>query len=90
MVGLCYTGVQREYRLDSLRDDKEQWIRAIEFLDEEHFCVICCTYAQAKAFQHAQCLEMDLAFKMVQGKTNLFSIEDWCEETKRELAKNIY
>ena len=28
-------------------------------------------------------MEMDLAFKMVQGKINVFSLEDWNADTKR-------
>lgn len=36
-----------------------------------------------KRFTKAQCLEMDLALKMVQGKTNVFSISGWNNDTKR-------
>ena len=32
-----------------------------------------------------QCVEMDLAFKMVDGTTNLFSIAGWNEQTRRIL-----
>jgi hypothetical protein len=68
-----------------LRDSDEQWIRKIHLFDAEHFLIICCTYAQAKAFAQAQCIEMDLSFKMVQGSTNLFSLASWNEDTKRKL-----
>jgi hypothetical protein len=29
-----------------------------------------------------ECIEMDLSFKMVQGKTNIFSIAGWDENSK--------
>ena len=37
---------------------------------------------QAKAFQRVTCIEMDLLFKIVQGKTNLFLIAGWDENSK--------
>ncbi|KAL2043699.1 hypothetical protein ABVK25_012521, partial [Lepraria finkii] len=74
--------VQREFNFDRTRDDKEQWIRSVTFFDDEHYLIICCTYAQAKAFLKVECMEMDLAFKMVQGKINVFSLEDWNADTK--------
>jgi len=78
-------GVLREYTFDRLQDSDKQWIHKIHFFDEDHFLVICCTYAQAKAFVQVQCMEMDLSFKMIQGKTNVFSICGWNEDTKRKL-----
>ena len=83
MLYLCHLGVQREYRFDRLKDSSEQWIRSISFFDDYHYLIICCTYAQAKAFTKVQCLEMDLSFKMVEGKTNVFSLAGWNDDTKR-------
>lgn len=79
------TAVEREFTKSSCRPSHEQWIRAFQwFNNKENFIVICCTYAQAKAFRNAHCLEMDLSFKMVQGKTNVFSICGWQKQTKRK------
>jgi len=77
-------GVQREYAFDRLQDSDEQWIRKIHFFDDENFLIVCCTYAQAKAFTSVQCLEMDLSFKMVQGTPNVFSLATWNEDVKRK------
>jgi hypothetical protein len=71
---------------DRLRDSDQQWIRKILFFDNEHFLIICCTYAQAKAFAQVQCIEMDLSFKMIQGSTNVFSIAGWNEDVKRNIV----
>ena len=77
-------GVQREYAFDRLQDSDEQWIRKIHFFDDENFLIVCCTYAQAKAFTSVQCLHMDLSFKMVQGTPNVFSLATWNEDVKRK------
>lgn len=79
-------GVLREYSFDRLKDSDQQWIRDVYFFDECHFLIICCTYAQAKAFTNVQCIEMDLSFKMVQGKTNVFSISAWNAEAKSKFT----
>ena len=65
--------------LDLTRSNDDQWIREVHFLDEDktQFLIICCTYEQAKLFLEVRHLEMDVAFKMVQGKTNVFSISSW-------------
>jgi len=84
MLNIYLPGVQREYAFDRLRDSDDQWIRKIHFFDEAHFLIICCTYAQAKAFIQVQCAQMDLAFKMIQGSTNVFSICSWNEDVKRK------
>ena len=83
MQRLSVAGVLREFSIDQYKENTEQWIRAIHNFDDEHFLIVCCTYAQAKAFQRVTCIEMDLSFKMVQGKTNLFSIAGWDENSKR-------
>ena len=83
MQSLSKAGVLREFSTDQHKENTEQWIRAIHNFDDEHFLIVCCTYAQAKAFQHVTCIEMDLSFKMVRGKTNLFSIAGWDENSKR-------
>jgi hypothetical protein len=90
IISMDISGVLREYRFDRLRDSDEQWIRKIHYFDDDHYLIICCTYAQAKAFSQIQCIEMDLSFKMVQGSTNLYSITGWNEESKRKYNKYIY
>ena len=79
-------GILREYSFDRLKDSDRQWIRDVYFFDECHFLIICCTYAQAKAFTKVQCIEMDMSFKMVQGKTNVFSISAWNAEAKSKFT----
>lgn len=74
---------------DSRKDCDQQWIREIHHFDDEHFLILCCTYAQAKAFTRVQCVEMDLSFKMVAGKTNVFSIGGWNEDTKRRFYVSL-
>jgi len=80
---LSTAGVLREFSIDQHKENTKQWIRAVHNFDDEHYLIICCTYAQAKAFQRVTCIEMDLSFKMVQGKTNLFSIARWDDNSKR-------
>jgi hypothetical protein len=77
--GLDLAGVLREYEFDQRRNPWEQWIRDVYFFDEDRqqFLIICCTYEQAKLFQAVQYIEMDLAFKMVHGKTNVFTIASY-------------
>jgi hypothetical protein len=69
--------VLREFAFDQRRDNDKQWIREVHWFDETHFLILCCTYAQAKAFIDVKHIEMDLSFKMVNGKTNVFSISGW-------------
>ncbi len=38
--------------------------------------IICCTYAQTKTFADVECLEMNLFFKMIQKKVNVFFINE--------------
>jgi len=82
--GTSLAGVWREYQFDLTKSNDEQWIREVFFFDEqrEHYLIICCTYEQAKLFQNVQHLEMDLAFKMVQGQTKVFSISAWNEQAR--------
>jgi len=87
ILTICTTytsiGIQREFAFDQRKDNTNQFIRSITHFDEEHYLIVCCTYAQAKAFHQVQCVEMDLAFKMVKGKTNLFSLSSWNPDTNR-------
>jgi hypothetical protein len=82
----CVTlaGIWREYVVDQAKPSDEQWIRDVHFFDEDrkHFLIIFCTYEQAKLFQKVQFLEMDLAFKIVQGKTKVFLLSSFDEEAK--------
>ena len=48
--------------------------------------IICCSYEQAKAFQEVYHAEMDLAFKLVQGETNVFTIASFDERSKSMFA----
>ncbi len=36
--------------------------------------IICCTYVQTKTFADVECLEINLFFKMIQEKVNVFFI----------------
>lgn len=83
--GSDLAGVLREYQLDQSREPKEQWIRDIYFFDDErqYFMIICCTYEQAKAFQKQQHIEMDLAFKTVNGKTMVYSIAAYNSDARQ-------
>jgi len=38
--------------------------------------IICCTYAQTKTFADVKYLEMNLFFKMIQKKVNVFFISE--------------
>jgi hypothetical protein len=77
--GTSLAGVWREFQFDKVKPNEDQWIRDIHFFDEahEHYLILCCTYEQAKLFMNQQYIEMDLAFKMVQGKTMVFSLAGW-------------
>ena len=83
--GTSLAGVYREYRFDQLRPSDEQWIRDVYFFDEAHtkFMIICCSYDQAKLFRDVKHIQMDLAFKMVHGRTKTFSIASEDEQTKK-------
>jgi hypothetical protein len=77
--GTDIAGVWREFCFDKAKPIEEQWIRDVHFFDQERqrFLIICCTYEQAKLFQTVRHIEMDLAFKMVSGKTMVFTIVGW-------------
>lgn len=74
----------REFEFDKRRASGN-WIRNVHFFDEmkTQYLIICCTDAQAQEFQNVQMIEMDLSFKMVQGKTNVFSISAWNTTIRR-------
>ncbi|RKF76230.1 hypothetical protein GcM3_080036, partial [Golovinomyces cichoracearum] len=69
-AGTDYAGVSREFQLDRLKGSEDQWIRYMQYMDEKHYLIICCTHAQAMAFQKVNHIEMDLSFELVKGKTN--------------------
>ncbi|RKF71472.1 hypothetical protein GcM3_101022 [Golovinomyces cichoracearum] len=50
-AGTDYAGVSREFQIDRIKDSKHGWSRPMQYLDEKHYLIICCTYAQAKAFE---------------------------------------
>lgn len=79
--GTHLAGVLREYKFDQTRPHG-QWIRNVHFLDKasKYYIILCCSDAQANLFQEAEFIQIDLSFKMVNGKTNVFSISGWCEE----------
>lgn len=81
--GCSLAGVQREYSLQQQLSVREQWIRQIHYLEDGHWIIICCTYAQAMRFTAQQFLEIDLSFKMVAGKPTLFSITGWDDQVNR-------
>jgi hypothetical protein len=76
-------GVLREYSVDRYKDHEEQWICDFHWIDKDHYIITCCTFKQAHAFIQQKSIEMDLSFKMVQGKTNLFSICGWDDDAQR-------
>lgn len=80
-------GVIREYEFDQ-KKPHDQWIRDIHFFDEQkqQFCIVSCTDKQAHALMKVRILEMDLSFKMVNGKTNIFSLVSWDDKKKRKPA----
>jgi hypothetical protein len=86
--GTSIAGVWREFQFEQLKSCDDQWIREVHFFDEdhEHYLIICCTYEQAKLFQDVRHIEMDLAFKMVQGKTNVFTMSGWNERAGRKTS----
>ncbi|OJD12483.1 hypothetical protein ACJ73_09344, partial [Blastomyces percursus] len=77
--GTTIAGVLREWEFDKRRNPDEQWIQDVHFYSQDTFRIICFTYEQAKLFTSAQCIEMDLAFKMIKGSVNVFSITGWSE-----------
>lgn len=89
--GTNLAGVWREYQFDLTKHVDDQWIREVYFFDEnrEHYLIICCTYEQAKLFQSVRHLEMDLAFKMVQGITKVFTISGWNEQAKSKIIFGV-
>ena len=89
--GTSLAGVWREYQFDLTKHVDDQWIREVYFFDEnrEHYLIICCTYEQAKLFQRVRHLEMDLAFKMVQGNTKLFTISGWNEQANSKILSAV-
>jgi hypothetical protein len=83
--GSDLAGVQQEFEFERARQPEDQWIRDIYFFDEEkkYYMIICCSYAQAKAFTTVRHIEMDLAFKTVQGKTMVYSIAAYNPDARR-------
>ena len=91
-AGTALSGVQREFELDSKRPEHKRWIREIRYLgmrkDFNRYFVICITKRQAETFRDCAHIQMDLSFKMVHGKTNLYSVVGFNEVTKGRLAIN--
>jgi hypothetical protein len=85
--GTDIAGVLREFDFDQKRP-YDQWIREVFFFDNDfkHYIILCCTDQQANAFQEAQFIQVDLSFKMIQGKANVFNIAGWNEEHQRKLS----
>lgn len=83
---LIRTGVLREYRVDQHRppDDPSNWFRTVERFgeDDEGLIIVAFSYNQAMKLHEALHVDMDLSFKMIQGKTNLFSIDGWNDLAK--------
>ena len=83
--GLYFTnvlGVLREFNLESQRPRDQQWIREV-VVDEDKYFIVCCTYAQATRFLSQKFAEIDLAYKMIQGKPTVFSIVGFDERVQR-------
>jgi hypothetical protein len=76
--------MMQQFRFDRLRSCDEQWIRKTRWFDDEHFLNICSGKDIYKGSMSRNGLAtIKLAFKMVQGKTNFFSISGWNNDTKR-------
>ena len=87
MQSWCSAGVQRELCLDQNKPNEEQWFREIWYSDcGSHFIIVCCTKQQAIQFQYCNHLQMDMSFKMIAGKTMVFSLVGWCPRAKRMLS----
>lgn len=82
--------------MDRRRTIDKIWIHEFHVFDDEYtqgqedtvprILVICGTQAQAMQWAKAKpILQFDLAFKMVQGDINLFSISGYDEHDKRKL-----
>lgn len=82
-LGCAFAGAMREFQQQQLLDKSDRWIQHICYLEEGHWIIICCTYAQATRFLNQRYIEIDLSFKMVAGKVTLFSIAGWDQETQR-------
>ena len=79
MLNLLCAGVLHEFSFNCLKDSDQQWICNVHFFDNVYYLILCCTYAQAKAFTFVKAIKMDLSFKMIQGKTNVYSVSAWNE-----------
>jgi hypothetical protein len=82
-------GVLREYQVDQRRPVDQQWIQKIVDLDDGHWIILCCARVGALAFRKQQFLEIDLAFKCVQGKVTVFSLCGFNDRTNRKLSMSL-
>lgn len=84
------TGCLREYKLDWHRapHDPEVWWRHVEKFGPQlqWHIIICFTYDQAMGLHDPSVkhLELDLSFKMIQGETNVFSIQSYNKQARRK------
>ena len=77
-TNLCSTGIQRELSIDKQRSNEEQWFREVWYSDcEQYFIIVCCTKEQAIHYQKCRHAQIDCAFKMVAGRTMVFSLCGW-------------
>jgi hypothetical protein len=76
-------GVCRELARDRLRPEKERFLRQVSTIlcDPNKWFCIGFTNAQAKTFQQAKTVQMDLSFKMIIGNVKTFTICGWNEQT---------
>ena len=81
-----FTGVEREFALDLVRENDKRWIRQVIMLEETKFLVICMTQAQGKYWREADCIEMDMSWKMVAGDVNVVSFDGIDKEIRRMLS----
>jgi hypothetical protein len=77
-------GVLREYAFEKHRPNEDQWIRKVHQISYSEWIIICCSYAQSTAMIQQNCFQADVSFKLISGKTNVFSIGGWDEEGKRK------
>lgn len=88
-AGSWLAGVQREFDLGLNISLDQKWIRSIEYYNDTGFVITCCDVQQARAFVRQPMLEMDLSFKMVRGKTNLYSLKCWYMFTPSSAAHHV-
>ncbi|KAL2816574.1 hypothetical protein BDW59DRAFT_153131 [Aspergillus cavernicola] len=56
----------------------------------KYYIILCYSDTQANLFQETEFIQINLSFKIVNRKTNVFSISGWCEEHQGISETGIY